>query len=128
MRVLVTGGRDYADRATFYFVMDQLHAVHGFDCVIHGAARGADALADAWAEERGVVRLPFKADWRGDQKQAGPIRNSRMVHEGKPDMVVEFVGGAGTADCVRKALAARVPVYEAATGEMKGEVQNSLFA
>lgn len=43
-------------------------------------------------------------------KAAGPIRNQRMLDEGKPDLVVAFPGGRGTADMVRRAKAAGVPV------------------
>lgn len=37
-----------------------------------------------------------------------------MIDEGKPDMVVAFPGGAGTADMVRRAKAADIPVVEIA--------------
>jgi hypothetical protein len=111
-RVLVCGGRDYADRVTLFRVLDMMRdSPHGIGCIIHGAARGADALAGAWAAERGIECVPFPADWNGDgRRAAGPIRNSRMLAEGKPDIVVAFPGGNGTADMVRKAEAAGVRV------------------
>ena len=45
---------------------------------------------------------------------AGPRRNARMLAEGKPDLVVAFPGGRGTADMVSKARAAKVEVMEIA--------------
>lgn len=56
MRVLVTGGRDYSDRATVFRELDTLHAETTITVLIHGAASGADA----WARSRGgeVVACP----------------------------------------------------------------------
>lgn len=45
-------------------------------------------------------------------KAAGPIRNQHMIDTAKPDLVVSFPGGAGTADMVRRAKAAGVRVIE----------------
>lgn len=41
---------------------------------------------------------------------AGPIRNRRMLEQGKPDLVVAFPGGAGTANMVRLTEAAALPL------------------
>ena len=45
-------------------------------------------------------------------KRAGPLRNQRMLDEGKPDLVVAFPGGGGTKDMVRRAVKAGVSVHE----------------
>jgi hypothetical protein len=45
-------------------------------------------------------------------KAAGPIRNQRMIDEGKPDLVIAFPGGRGTADMVSRAKKAGIPVQE----------------
>ena len=56
----------------------------------------------------------FPADWIRHGRAAGPIRNEQMLREGCPDLVVAFHDdpglGRGTADMVRRALAAGVPV------------------
>jgi hypothetical protein len=41
--------------------------------------------------------------------RAGIRRNAKMLDE-KPDLVIAFAGGKGTADLVRRAEAARIPV------------------
>ena len=106
-RVLVCGGRDYADWGTLDSVLDLVNPA----VVIHGAARGADSLAGRWAREmHGVTEEAFPADWDKHGKSAGPIRNQRMLDDGKPDMVVAFPGGAGTADMVRRSRAAGILV------------------
>lgn len=109
-RVLVCGGRAYGDRAQLFEILDSAHAANPIACLIHGAARGADALAAEWARVRGVLDAPYPADWARKGRAAGPIRNQRMLDEGKPDIVIAFPGGRGTADMVGRAERARVPV------------------
>lgn len=101
MRVLVCGGRDYNDAFQLNQEMDSLHREINIAELIHGAARGADSLAAAWAHSRGVADRPFPADWKAHGKSAGFIRNEVMLREGKPDLVVAFPGGKGTADMIR---------------------------
>lgn len=115
MRVLVCGGRDYADQAYVNAVLDYSAAQaklvgDPIDAIIHGGAPGADSLAHEWAESRGVEAVVFKADWSQGRK-AGPLRNSKMLAEGKPDALIAFPGGRGTADMVAKARAAGVPLW-----------------
>ena len=112
MRVLVCGGRDYADRDAVFAALDHLAHRRGVAVVIHGAARGADTLAADWATARNVPALPFPADWKRAGKAAGHIRNQRMLDEGRPDGVVAFPGGTGTADMIRRSKAAGLKVWE----------------
>lgn len=110
-RVLVCGGRDYADRDRLFSELDRLLANKLPDVVvIHGDAPGADTLAKEYALARGLEHLPFPADWRAHGRAAGPMRNSRMLAEGRPDACVAFPGGSGTADMAGKAKAAGLPV------------------
>lgn len=102
MRVLVCGGRKFADQRRLNAVLDDLHAKHGFTVIIEGEATGADQLSALWASSRGVELLPFPADWNRHQLAAGPIRNRQMLIEGKPDLVVAFPGGKGTANMVKQ--------------------------
>ncbi len=112
-RILVCGGRDYADKTKVYPTLDGfLSANPSVLHIIHGAARGADSLASQWAKDRGVIASAYPADWKAYGKQAGYIRNKQMLDEGKPDLVIAFPGGAGTAMMVRIARAARVKTIE----------------
>lgn len=114
MRVLVCGGRDYSDVSRVSAVLDKLHHEAGIDVVIEGGARGADRWAYQWADLNNVETNTFEADWENHGSFAGPMRNKRMLEEGKPDLVIAFPGGRGTADMVRKALKAGVQVVEIA--------------
>jgi hypothetical protein len=110
MRVLVCGGR------TFDNALDLERALRPHQdrimLLIHGGQTGADQLAGLWAQRRGIPVQEFKADWKTLGKAAGPIRNQKMLSEGKPDMVIAFPGSTGTADMVKKAKKAGVPVWE----------------
>jgi SLOG family YspA-like protein len=112
MRVLVCGGRYYSDREALEKYLDALHSESPISLVIDGGASGADTLANQWAVERHIRAASFPADWRKHGKAAGPIRNQQMLDEGKPDVVVAFPGGRGTADMVARAKRAGVPVRE----------------
>lgn len=113
MRVLVCGGRAYADRNHVYATLDAIHAKTPITHLIHGGARGADSHGREWAFERNVPMTAFMAEWKHKGKAAGPIRNRRMLETGKPDLVVAFPGGRGTADMCRQARVAGVEVIEA---------------
>ena len=112
MRVLVCGGRDYHDSERVQEVLDGLHQETPFSCVIHGAARGADTLAGLWAKRNAVPVEAYAAAWSRHGRAAGMIRNEQMLHEGRPDLVVAFPGGVGTAGMVRIARQAGVRVEE----------------
>lgn len=112
MKLLVCGGRDFTDRAFVFACLDRADAKRRVMLLAHGAARGADALADEWAEARGISRLPFPADWEAHGKAAGARRNAEMLAAFAPDGAVAFPGGPGTADMVRRLRAAGVPVWQ----------------
>jgi hypothetical protein len=115
MRLLVCGGRDFADREKLDRVLRLVDRARGpIRVLIHGDAPGADRLSAQWAKDTGLDEygevLAFPADWKLHGKAAGPIRNQQMLVEGKPDVVVAFPGGTGTADMVRRARAAGLTV------------------
>jgi hypothetical protein len=110
--VLVCGGRGYRDRERVFAELNALDRRHGLTALIHGGASGADTLAGMWAREWGLTVWVYPAEWAKHGKAAGPIRNQDMIDRGKPDLVVAFPGGKGTADMVRRARAANIPTIE----------------
>lgn len=117
-RWLICGGRDFDDWEMFDAALRSVANNSGVPwVVIHGAAKGADRMADRWVQEMragGVdiqlIRVP--ADWERHGRHAGPIRNQQMLDEHKPDLVIAFPGGRGTADMVSRAKAAEITVIE----------------
>ena len=108
MRVLVCGGRDFIDRAEVYAELDRLHAEYVFGTIIAGGGHGVGRLAVEWAQARGIATQVFTAEWGTFGRKAGPLRNARMLTEGRPDIVVAFPGGRETANMVKQAKAAGV--------------------
>lgn len=107
MRLLVCGGRDYSDRDTLWRRLDELQPAK----IIHGGASGADNLAWEYAHRNKVWWSVYPADWKRYGKRAGPMRNQEMIDHGKPDAVLAAPGGKGTADMIRRAKAAGIPVH-----------------
>lgn len=111
LRVIVCGGRDYADYDRMAAILSALRSdLAPFEVIIHGAAKGADALAAKYAKQHQIPDIAFTADWRTLGPAAGPARNKRMLEEGKPDLVVAFPGGSGTNNMASQARAAGVKV------------------
>jgi hypothetical protein len=71
--LLITGSRQFNDHVTFRNALDHAWSEalgRGFNelVVVHGGAKGADALAQDWAERRqarGVHWRRFPAEWDG---------------------------------------------------------------
>lgn len=101
MIVLVTGGRDYKNQRELFGVLDKLHRERGFTFLVHGDARGADQMAHRWAKKRGVQPVAMEALWDFDGDPAGSKRNARMYEFAKPELIIAFSGGRGTANMMK---------------------------
>jgi hypothetical protein len=109
MRVLVCGGRDYFNYERVEEVLDSLQPI---DVIIQGGASGADNQAAHYAALHWMDCEEYPAHWEEHGKKAGYIRNKQMLEEGKPDLVIAFPGGKGTANMVKLAREAGVEVKE----------------
>lgn len=114
MKVLVCGGRDYQDSRLVYRALDALKARGDLEGIVCGDARGADAIAERWAEQAGIPAQVYVADWETHGKAAGPKRNQQMLDENVLSGVVAFPGGRGTADMITRAKSAGLTVWEPA--------------
>src|ERR1700679_3037554 len=114
MKILVCGGRDFKEESAVINFLFRLDDERPITSVIHGGARGADMLGGRVAELLKVPCHVFRANWKRDGKAAGPIRNQRMLDEGKPDLVIAFAGGRGTADMMNRAIGAGIRVIDVA--------------
>ena len=114
MKVLICGGRDFKDRDLLFSTMRELNKTHKFTTVISGAASGADDIGEQWGHWAELDVDMYPARWDTHGRSAGPIRNKQMLDEGKPDLVVAFAGGKGTANMIKQAKANGVEVMEIA--------------
>lgn len=139
-RILITGSRDFPSQEFVFQVLDHLlvdssHQPFTGDLgmkylhtvVVHGGARGADSMAEAWVQSRVRMRdLSLEqvlgsevhlADWKSHGKGAGHRRNGEMVLAGA-DLCVAFPlpdGGEsrGTRNCMDQASRAGIRVLDA---------------
>ena len=122
MNLLVCGGRDCSRTDVWNWLernahLEIAHAMGRYSSVtlktlIHGGARGADEGAAAWGRSEGIKVIDYPANWRKHGARAAPIRNQRMIDEGKPDIVIAFPGGKGTFEMLRRAEAAGIPIIK----------------
>jgi hypothetical protein len=126
--IVVTGGRHYADRQAVWRVLGALHAKEPITLLVQGGADGADLYAAMWAVDHTVRVRTISAQWKTWRGHgAGPMRNQEMlawvaglscvVADRIPCPlpcrgVVGFPGGAGTADCLRRAREMGLPTWE----------------
>ncbi|HEV2928789.1 MAG TPA: DUF2493 domain-containing protein [Propionibacteriaceae bacterium] len=137
--VLVCGGRSYNDHQAIESRLSELQAECEANgkrlVVVEGGARGADSIAGRWAQRtEGVEHHRVEASWHGpcaadcppDHRRrdrdrfsycplAGLRRNQKMLDDHPVDLVIAWVGkplagSKGTADMVRRARNAGVPV------------------
>lgn len=92
-RALVTGDRNWAAPEVTERVLNEYakrfprHRMR----IIEGGAKGADAAAAEWAKKRrGADHIQVPAQWSKYGRNAGPMRNRKMLREYDPDAVLGF--------------------------------------
>jgi len=131
-RVLVTGSRNLTDADIVTHGLAYAKALFSPRpiVIVHGGADGADSLAHELAPTFGMTWERWPADWTGPCRPscrpghrrqrrdgadycpaAGNYRNQEMVDAGA-ELVLAFPLGksTGTRDCIRRAVAAKIPV------------------
>ena len=105
-RVLVFGGRDFHDAEAMESTLRR--HLQPEDVIVHGGARGADALAgDIAGRVMGHAVEVHPADLHKHGKSAGPIRNQEMLDSGI-DFAIGMPGGRGTQDMAERLRKASV--------------------
>jgi len=114
MGVLICGDRFWTDYDSIKRFVASVKAKYPDTVIIQGECKGADLMAKQAAIELGLEHIDFPADWNKYDNKAGPIRNTQMLVEGKPDVVVAFhtdiKHSKGTKDMVSKAKKAGIRV------------------
>ena len=109
-RMIVCGGRDFADYEFFQNCMDRLLTYYEEIRLVSGHASGADLFAEKYAKERGIEIEIFPAEWKKYGRAAGPIRNRAMLAYAKeaiPEVAAFWDGKSrGTSNMLKQAEAA----------------------
>lgn len=113
-RILVTGSRSTTDYASVYqtlrdYCTDKNLLPEDVE-IMHGDCKGADKLAQAFADALGIDTIRVPARWIEHGRSAGFKRNAEMVAMGA-DVCVGFPLGdsKGTRMCLDIAAKAGIP-------------------
>lgn len=90
-KVLVTGAREGYPTSRLKDALDGIRMDLTTPMLLmHGDAPGVDTDADHWALDHGIQRVKVPANWRGEGKAAGPLRNQLMLDLVLPDITLAF--------------------------------------
>lgn len=87
-KVAVIGSRGFTDYSLLKTELDRVTAPF---IIVSGGAKGADSLAEKYADEMGYTKLIFPAEWEKYGRSAGFKRN-RLIIESS-DIVLAFWDG-----------------------------------
>ena len=78
--------------------------------IVSGGAKGADSLAEIYAEKYQLPLIVFKHDWQKYGRGAGIVRNREIIEAA--DIVVAFWDGSskGTASSLKLAKSKNIPI------------------
>lgn len=91
-RVAVVGSRDFKHYGLLCYYLDNFFFRSDSPIkIISGGAKGADSLAEKFAEARNIKTKVYKANWEKYGKKAGFLRNKKIIKN--CDVVVAFWDG-----------------------------------
>ncbi len=106
--VIVCGDRHWTDEDT---IIHELRKLPNGSTIKTGDAKGADYLAHSIAKiinKEFVVLDPYEAKWHMYGRGAGPKRNTQMLLEPHPELVLAFhnniTASRGTANMISQAV------------------------
>jgi predicted Rossmann fold nucleotide-binding protein DprA/Smf involved in DNA uptake len=77
VKLAVIGSRDFTN---YLLLKAELEPFKDkIQVIISGGAKGADTLAEKFADEFGIPKLIYPADWDNLGKKAGFIRNKQII-------------------------------------------------
>lgn len=88
MQVGVIGSRSFNDYNLLEKTLNELNSIN---TIVSGGARGADSLAEVYANSNDIELVVFKPDW-SIGRQAAAIRNLKIVENS--DVLVAFWDGS----------------------------------
>jgi hypothetical protein len=93
IKLAVVGSRSFADKELLFEILDRNR--HRIELIVSGGARGADALAQEWAQARSVPCQVFHPKWQDEHgrfdRSAGFKRNVDVIKNA--DEVLAFWDG-----------------------------------
>lgn len=109
-KIAVVGSRNFTDLELVNAVLDEIIQNDSNITIISGGARGADTLAEIFADTHHLPKIIIVPEWKRLGKRAGFVRNQVIVDEA--DMVIAFWDGKskGTESTIRIAKNSGKPI------------------
>jgi hypothetical protein len=112
MRIVVCGGRANSARGIVDQELTKLHRRENVTLVSHGCSGAYASAIESWARSQGIAIVRYPPNWELFGQQAESLRNTFMLQDSRPDLVVAFPGGHATSDLVRRAIIADIAVLK----------------
>ena len=114
--IAVVGSRTFT---SYKLLRDTLVPIIGNDEVtlISGGARGADQLAQRFANEYGLAITIYYPDWVKYKRSAGMLRNEKIVNVATEMVAFRVSNSKGTTHCIGLAERKGIPVTVVDLGE-----------
>lgn len=111
INIIVCGSRTFTNYSTLCAALDDFLQQFPNEqiCIVSGCARGADALAIQYAEERNLQLLRFPANWKRYGRSAGMVRNGQMLNVADACFAFHDGESRGTAQMLRISRAKGIP-------------------
>ncbi|MFN0025114.1 MAG: DUF2493 domain-containing protein [Parvularculaceae bacterium] len=111
-KIAFTGGVDCNDHQRIWSALDRVHAKHSDMVLVHGGTpRGAEKIANAWADTRTVAQIVVTPDWIRHGK-AAPFKRNDALLETLPIGLVVFPGSGVTDNLADKAKRLGIPLLD----------------
>jgi hypothetical protein len=79
INIAIVGSRNFYDFKKMAESIESIINVDNIGFIISGGAKGADTLAERYADLRNISIRVFKADWLRFGSSAGPKRNIKII-------------------------------------------------
>jgi len=91
MKIAIVGSRTFYDQPLLRESVSKELDISEIDLIVSGGAKGADSLAEKFADENNISKQIFYPEWSKYGKGAGYIRNKLIIEN--VDIVFAFWDG-----------------------------------
>jgi adenine/guanine phosphoribosyltransferase-like PRPP-binding protein len=81
MILAIVESRNFKNFDLLKTCVNQIKDQYKITKIVSGSTRGADTLAEKYAEKYNIPLIVHKADWEKRGKSAGPMRNTLIVND-----------------------------------------------
>ncbi len=92
MKIAVIGSRTFNDYQLLHDELETINATAEISLIVSGGAKGADSLAETYAEQYSLETLVFKPQYKGRNDRKAPLIRNKLIVE-HCDRLIAFWDG-----------------------------------